>query len=113
MSVLAVAGKIVVTVRTIKEVANFARTTIETIRTIRTRIQQVREDRIRDIWADNVNADSTVFCQKMRELEEDVQKMMDCLTEYEQLLDRSAQEYETTQTNVKQQASALTSPTRR
>ena len=59
------------------------------------------------------NADYEFFRERMRELEQDIDALCECLCEYEEVLNQSATEYEITQQTVKDKAIALRSPARR
>jgi len=75
------------------------------------KIRDIRTDRVNSVWKGEKNVDSNEFCMRMEELEQDVKKMLDCLDEYEQVLKKSAQEYEKTQQQVRDGAANLKRPT--
>jgi uncharacterized protein YukE len=102
---------ILVTAATIASTAKTVSGIIRDIQETRNNIIQIRDNRMQQVWKSSTNADSSTFSQRMQELELDIQKMLDCLQEYHDLLNKSATEYERTQRDVQGKASGLKSPT--
>ena len=102
-------GTILVTAGTIIGVAKTVSGLVADLLATKRNLAQIR-DEIKQFWAES-NADSSVFSQRMQELDADVQAMLDCLEEYIALLNRSAANYEQTQQNAHSGASSLKSPT--
>jgi len=83
------------------------------ISSIRQRIAQIRDTDLQRVWKSTENVDSNVFKQRMQEMDQDIQKMLDALEEYVQVLQTSATQFEAKQETVKSQAQALRSPRNR
>ena len=104
-------GTIVVTATKIISAASTCVELFKAIKTIKEQLINIRDVQIPQIWKRQNNVDSDMFSKRMEELDQDVQKMLDCLDEYEQVLRKSAKDYETTQQNALTGASNLKSPT--
>lgn len=107
------AKKIFVTASKIITVYNEVRTVVGDIITAKNFLTNLREGQLQQAWGSTTNADSSVFNQRMQELDSDIQQMLRTLDEYTDLLQRSANEFQTTQQNVHGNASQLKSPTNR
>jgi len=110
---MSIVGTVTVAVGLINGVATAARTVMGLINDIKKNINTIRTTEMDRVWKSAKNTDSQAFNTKMEELERDIQKAYDILNEYEQLLQRSAKEYENRQQEVHAQASNLKSPTNR
>ena len=104
---------VVVTAGTLVNVAKKITDIIKDINAIKQNLISLRDTEIQAVWKSQENVDSQTFCQRMQELEKDVNDMIQTLDEYVQLLERSAKEYERTQNETNARASALKSPTNR
>lgn len=102
-------GAIIFTVSQVISAVNTITGIIADITTIKQNIAQIQEN-IQMIWGSTSNADSNMFDQRMQELFSDINDMLDCLNEYQQLLERTAREYERTQQDVYNNANNLKSP---
>ena len=105
--------KIIVTVSKIRATIEGVKKIIGFINDVRDRIRSIRDKEIDQCWCGTTNADSNIFKQRMQELQDDINRMLDILEEYAKVLAASAEDWERTQNQVKAGADALTSPGRR
>ena len=106
-------GTIIVVAGLIKTVADATSAVIKAITDIKNAIRDICNVDMQQVWGSNENVDSQVFKTRMQELETDIQTAYSILNEYEQLLEKSAKDYEKQQQSVRDQASALQRPTSR
>ena len=112
MSVI-LAGTIVIGTWIINRCLDKVANDIEDIVKTRRQLQQIRDKEVNDVWKNTTNPDSEMFRQRMQELDDDIQKMLDCLNEYVAVLKRTAEESARVQGEARAGASALKSPTNR
>jgi len=104
---------LIITTGKIISAAGKINSTISLIRNIRTRIADIRDQRLQQVWRSSENVDSNVFKQRMQEMDQDIQKMLDALDQYEQVLRTSAQQFQAKQETVRTEATNLRSPRNR
>jgi len=104
---------IIVTAIKIRSTAGKINAGINLIRQIRQRVQSLREERLQQVWRSSENVDSNIFKQRMQEMDTDIQKMLDALDQYEQVLRTSADQFQAKQETVRSEAQALQSPRNR
>ena len=109
----AVTGTVLVTVASNMGVYKGVSQIVRDIGAARNSLNNLREGQMQQVWKSTTNADSSMFSQRMQELDNDIQQMLNTLDEYTILLQRSATEYQNTQQNAHSRASQLRSPTNR
>jgi len=110
---MSIVGTVIVVATAINNVASFAQGVMTAFNKVKQAIESIRSVDMQRVWGSATNSDSKVFNDRMIELENDIKKAYDILNEYEQLLQRSAKEYENRQQEVQSNASNLKSPTGR
>lgn len=100
---------IIVAAPRIMAVYSAVSTIVNDIITVKNHLNTLREQS-QQFWGSTTNADSSVFNQRMQELDNDIQIMLKTLNDYTEILQRSAREYERTQQNAHNDASQLRSP---
>jgi hypothetical protein len=104
------AAVIAISVGVITHVINGVVDDIKEINSEKAQLKAIRDVQIPRIWPDRGNVDSNTFCQRLEELDNDIQVMLNILDDYVEVLRRSAREYENTQREVNSKAGALKSP---